>query len=244
MTLKQALSSFKKLSQNNQLAHGYLFFGENRGQINNLVQQLPEIVLGHDSSRFFDFLIINGVSSGLKEILGLNQFIRHKPLVTKKIAIILNADKLTPEAQNALLKISEEPPPYAIFIMTVFSPDSILSTLASRFQNLYINSKVSTEDIKQSIAGPFIDRSLALNKSHNIKDDIKSIIEDLLGDEANAEELLDGWALGIIDYLTKSLEQNYKILRDFLFYWQNLNQFNLNQRLQIEVMLYKLARIN
>ena len=56
-----------------------------------------------------------------------------KPFYAKrKIYILDNADKLTVEAQNALLKIFEEPPLYATVILICSNISKILSTIISR----------------------------------------------------------------------------------------------------------------
>ncbi len=49
-----------------------------------------------------------------------------------KIYIIESADKMTVEAQNAFLKIFEEPPSYAVFILLCESADALLVTVRSR----------------------------------------------------------------------------------------------------------------
>lgn len=52
----------------------------------------------------------------------------------RKIFIIEQGDDLSVEAQNALLKVLEEPPPYATFIICVTSKEKLLSTVLSRSQ--------------------------------------------------------------------------------------------------------------
>jgi DNA polymerase-3 subunit delta' len=49
-----------------------------------------------------------------------------------KIYIIDEAEKLTPEAQNAILKTIEEPPEYAVIILLAENPDMLLPTILSR----------------------------------------------------------------------------------------------------------------
>jgi len=49
-----------------------------------------------------------------------------------KIFIIEEAESMSPGAQNALLKILEEPPQHAIFILTVSKRQAILPTISSR----------------------------------------------------------------------------------------------------------------
>lgn len=49
-----------------------------------------------------------------------------------KIYIIDEAQKLTLQAQNALLKTIEEPPAYAVVMLLADNPDALLPTISSR----------------------------------------------------------------------------------------------------------------
>lgn len=49
-----------------------------------------------------------------------------------KIYIVNDADKLTLQAQNALLKTIEEPPAYAVILLLANNPDALLPTITSR----------------------------------------------------------------------------------------------------------------
>ncbi|MGQ9678778.1 MAG: DNA polymerase III subunit [bacterium] len=51
-----------------------------------------------------------------------------------RIFIVLNAHQMTSEAQNALLKMLEEPQPNTIFILTTDGPEALLATIRSRCQ--------------------------------------------------------------------------------------------------------------
>ena len=51
-----------------------------------------------------------------------------------KVYIIDDADKMTPNAQNALLKVFEEPPANVVIFMLTESDDAILTTIKSRAQ--------------------------------------------------------------------------------------------------------------
>ena len=50
----------------------------------------------------------------------------------RKVIILADADPMNPQAQNALLKILEEPPAYMLFILTVESRAKMLPTVQSR----------------------------------------------------------------------------------------------------------------
>ena len=54
----------------------------------------------------------------------------------RRVVIIDSADALLPEAQNALLKTLEEPPPASMFVLVTSRPDVLLPTVRSRCQQL------------------------------------------------------------------------------------------------------------
>jgi DNA polymerase-3 subunit delta' len=72
-----------------------------------------------------------------------------RPLYSRyKIIIINDADSMTVQAQNALLKSLEEPPPYVVFILTVQSGAAVTPTVKSRCQRILFD-KLRDEEIMQ-----------------------------------------------------------------------------------------------
>jgi len=76
-----------------------------------------------------------------KQIISIDQVrdLQHqlslKPYAAKfKIGIILEAQRMTTEAQNALLKTLEEPPAHSVLVLTAPSTKSLLPTTVSRCQ--------------------------------------------------------------------------------------------------------------
>ncbi|MDR0862364.1 MAG: hypothetical protein LBN30_06295 [Oscillospiraceae bacterium] len=54
-----------------------------------------------------------------------------------KVYIVHPADLMNPQAQNALLKLLEEPPPHVNLLLLAQSPDALLETVRSRCVELY-----------------------------------------------------------------------------------------------------------
>lgn len=72
-------------------------------------------------------------SISINEIRELKKHIFQKPVKDKfKFVIIEQAEKLTTEAQNALLKIFEEPPSHAVIVLEAKNKSQILETIQSR----------------------------------------------------------------------------------------------------------------
>ena len=61
------------------------------------------------------------------------------------MVIVTEADALVPQAQNALLKTLEEPPPSSVFILLTTHPDVLLPTVRSRLITLAFPETGPTE---------------------------------------------------------------------------------------------------
>lgn len=60
-----------------------------------------------------------------------------QPYGGKALYILNGFDEATPEAMNAVLKVLEEPPEYAIILLVVKNPASIIETIHSRTITLF-----------------------------------------------------------------------------------------------------------
>ena len=69
----------------------------------------------------------------LKETMGFGSFEG-----SFRLTLIRDADRMTPQAANSLLKLLEEPPPGWIFLLTASDTSSLLPTLVSRCQVLRV----------------------------------------------------------------------------------------------------------
>ncbi len=79
----------------------------------------------------------------------LNDDIVLKPYSSKyKIYIIADAEKMSIQAQNALLKTIEEPPAYAVILLLTTNADGFLSTIQSRCVRLDLKA-VSDDKIRK-----------------------------------------------------------------------------------------------
>lgn len=82
----------------------------------------------------------------IDQIRELQKEISYKPYESDyKIYIIDNAENMTEQAQNSLLKTLEEPPEYAIIILTNEDKNDLISTIVSRCQEVKLYNQ--PEDI-------------------------------------------------------------------------------------------------
>src|SRR5688572_13288208 len=86
-------------------------------------------------SKFPDLYIHSTEKSsiGIEDIRDLNQFLMLKPYSWKaKVVLLPKSEKLTYEAQNALLKTLEEPPPDTFIFLMSQNTRTFLPTIISR----------------------------------------------------------------------------------------------------------------
>jgi DNA polymerase-3 subunit delta' len=75
----------------------------------------------------------SGNQTRIQQIHDMVRDLSYAPLSGKyRVFIIEQADTLNPSSGNAILKILEEPPPYAVLILISTNPNSLLPTIRSR----------------------------------------------------------------------------------------------------------------
>ena len=121
--------------KSNMISHAYMFEGPNGIGKNTMARELAAILL--EMENLFnspDYIEIkpDGNSIKIAQIRKLQSDILVKPYKSYKIYVIDEAQKMTVEAQNALLKTLEEPPKYAIIILITDNKESLLDTIKSR----------------------------------------------------------------------------------------------------------------
>ena len=118
----------------------YLIEGTNQSEIRNNIDKL-RIECGIQNVKGPDILTLEpvGRSIGISEIHKAQDFLKIKPLISKKkLLVIYEAQKLTPDAQNALLKTLEEPPAHAVFILATTEPHLYPAQLPVLFLKLLV----------------------------------------------------------------------------------------------------------
>lgn len=104
-----------------------------------IVRYIAQQILGSESlsSHAYYTEIKPDKSITIEQIRDLNKFMKLKTSGTasiRRVALVLEADNMTTEAQNALLKLLEEPPADTMLIMTAANIHNLLPTIQSRVQ--------------------------------------------------------------------------------------------------------------
>ncbi len=110
-----------------------------------------------DSGSNPDFRAVrtDGASIGVDEIRDIQGDVAIKPMYSRrKVYIIEEADKMTVQAQNCLLKTLEEPPSYVVIILTASNYEALLETIRSRSQRSSFK-KYTQAQVRQAVADKF-----------------------------------------------------------------------------------------
>ncbi len=120
-------------------------------------RQKKALSIAYQDSSKFDIVILNSEESGgIGDIKKLLTQTHQRPYQSEaQTFIIAEAQNLTLEAQNALLKALEEPPQSSRFVLTASTAQSLLSTVTSRCQILEVESETPSQLKTDSIISFF-----------------------------------------------------------------------------------------
>src|SRR3989344_4175306 len=143
-------------------------------------------------------------SIGIGEIRKGLERLSLKPFVSKaKVALIEEAQNLTLEAQNALLKTLEEPPKDSFLILTCPNEDLLLPTVVSRCVNLRVSSKLGSEvpDEREKIFETNFFDLLSFSLKERL--DFIELSKEDFEDRETAIKMIDTWLLALHKSLKK-----------------------------------------
>ena len=224
--------------KNNQVSHSYMFIGEEGIGKKEIAKEFAKNILclgenkpcnqckscvEFNSENHPDFQIIEPEGNTLKIdiIREFQKKVVEKPITSeKKVYIINDSDKMTPEAQNCLLKTLEEPPEFVIIILIGKNENFFLSTIKSRclimhFEKLPNNElkellenryqiKVKSGLMLESFQGS-IGKALKMQEQYEMYESIEEIIKKL-----QEKSIID--ILKTSEIIYKSKEEIFDIL--------------------------------
>ena len=265
-------NTLEKSIKTNQITHSYLMIGIQGIGKKLLAKEYAKVILGsNDIINNPDFLCIepDGNSIKIDQIRNLQKEIQEKPIISnKKVYIIDDADLMTKEAQNCLLKTLEEPPKFAVIILIGSNENAFLPTIKSRCMILHFNILSDLEiksylqeqynelNVTQSmldIAGGSIGRAINLKDKQEQYSKVEEIINNLdkkdLIDIVQASEILyksKDDINDILDYiniiLLKKAKENYLYTNCIKIVENTKKRLaqNSNYDMSIDDMLFKM----
>ncbi len=153
---KDILSSVDAMFESGRIPHSFLIFGEkglgkktiadyiaSRLVESERVNAHPDVIYAEHEGK------LQGFKADHVRHLMADSFITPNN-ADKKVYIFTDCDNMSQTAQNALLKVVEEPPSFSYFIFTVSSKDLMLSTILSRVVSIGA-TECSEEDCRKAL---------------------------------------------------------------------------------------------
>ena len=222
-------TALEKSVNQNKVSHSYLFVGMQGIGKKMIATEFAKMLLCLDNKKYCnncksciefatennpDFLLISpeGNSIKIEQIRDIQKKIQEKPIISnKKVYIIDDADLMTQEAQNCLLKTLEEPPEFATIILIGSNSNAFLPTIKSRCTIMNFD-KITNDEMKQY-----------LKKQYNIDNIDENMIQMYQGSIGKAIEL-------------KEKQEEYKNIEKII---NNINQYDLVDFINNAEFLYK-----
>ena len=164
---QQVKEELTKIIEEEKILHSYMFVGIEGIGKQMIAKKFAQMILCTNGGRKGcntckscieftsnnnpDFLYIepDGNNIKIEQIRYLKRKIQEKPIISnRKVYIINDADKMTTEAQNCLLKTLEEPPEYSTIILIGSNQNLFLNTIKSRCMIISFKP-IETELIKK-----------------------------------------------------------------------------------------------
>ena len=224
--------------ENNMATHSYLFVGISGIGKKMIAKEFAKMLLCNgenkycnsckscvefDSNNNPDFMCIEPQESTIKidQIRYLQKKIQEKPIISNnKVYIIDDADCMTTEAQNCLLKTLEEPPQFATIILIGSNESLFLPTIRSRcmivnFRPLnneqikeFLRTHYNMENINENTLDMFegsIGRAISLKDKQEEYKSIQDVIENI-----DKRDIID--IVNLADPIYKGKDEIFDIL--------------------------------
>lgn len=147
------------------------------------IEKITELCQKLQEECMYDTLLVSQVRKAAA-------WLRLMPMHKKKVLIIENADNMQEAARNAFLKILEEPPAYAVFILTAVHRTAVIPTILSRVRPYFFIER-DAEYQRAVIERVFRNPQFCATASQGMK--IISYLQSFL--PVNAEQLQEAAAV-------------------------------------------------
>jgi len=173
-------------------AHAVLLCGPDGIGKTAIAQHVISTLLGVAEDKlgqYPHFLVLEPEAQGsisIEAIRGLQKFLQLKTIGDKPLrraVLIEHAQGLTTEAQNAYLKLLEEPPADTLLVLTVTSPRALLPTIVSRLQTVTVHTP--TEDQMQPMLAASGKDAATVRQAYFLSGGLPGLLHALVAGEAD-----------------------------------------------------------
>lgn len=192
----------------NKPAHAILLVGPSGSGKSSLARQLGAAIIGIEPEQLEKFayakLITHQDSKiGIDTIRELERFVGlkvPKSAPVNRLIIISDSDSLTLEAQNALLKLLEEPPESTVLILTSKHAQALLPTIRSRVQTINIHMPEKAK-VKEYFTALNHDQT-EVERAYSISGGLPGLMSSILNDQNHKLSEATEWARRLLSQST------------------------------------------
>ncbi|PIP30138.1 hypothetical protein COU12_02600 [Candidatus Jorgensenbacteria bacterium CG10_big_fil_rev_8_21_14_0_10_54_38] len=233
--------AFQKLVKEGRLSHAYLFFGEAQtGKYTfarSFAHFLEQGMFAVSGAPLIDVQWCAPVDGtiGINAVRELRTFLSQTPLRSpRRLAVVNDAHLLTAEAQSAMLKIVEEPPPHSLIILIAHDPQVLFPPLLSRLAKVYFprfsNAELA-EALVKSFRVPAARAREVARRSFGRLGRALSLIQGV-GGEKKERTFSDELEERILSLWERGAETHGSALAYLLDREMNVKRYNVNENLQ------------
>jgi DNA polymerase-3 subunit delta' len=239
----QHIQNYLKNSiENKRISHAYLFEGSEHSEKRTMALWFAKL-LGCTGPDITEITVPQDKKEiRIEQIRELRRYLSLSPHSSPyKVAIINEAEKMTDEAANALLKTLEEPRGNAVLILMTTLASALPETILSRCEEI----KFRTGSLDK-ISKNFIKKESIDILKQPLNDAFKFIEKITKKEDDEILALLDSWLFWFRDLLLKdkktkySQEQLVKIIREIQRAKDLISNTNTNQRLALENLVLEI----
>ncbi len=220
MDFSSICREFIDREEKGRLPHAFLLFGganeEKISFVRSFANFLERGEFAEPSGTLSDFFEVladeEGGDIGIDSARKIKNFLFQSPNCSaKRVAVVNSAHRMTVHAQNAVLKIVEEPPIRGLIFFIADTENTILETLLSRLERIYFGVKAEASEKKEILLelpeGPISD--------------------------AEAENIFHG----LIASFRKSPIENSRKIKILLRRLVAVKEWNTNKKLQLKAVI-------
>ncbi len=250
-----ALNYLERAHEQNRLGHAYLISGAPGSGKRKLAASLASLVNGTESEDIFstrarDIFLAEPESRSRRIVTEQIRSLEHALHMRateggRKVAIIVEADRLQPQAANAFLKTLEEPPDHSLLLLLSALPEVLPDTILSRcipipLSMVEVAAPAEEAELVELLRATAREKTWNLQHSYQIAQGLQRLLggireeikaahaEALKAEEARYRNSTDGsWLADREDYYKALTESQYlrrraRLLETLLVWWSDL----------------------
>src|SRR2546430_5878402 len=255
-TRKAAIGLLRRAHNQNRLGHAYLISGPAGSGKREVAAELASTVNGTDaddvfSSKAREIFLAEPESKSRRILIEQIRELEHGLQMRaaegrRKVAIIVEADRLQPQAANAFLKTLEEPPSNSLLLLLSALPEALPDTIVSRCISIPLTASADEMELAERaelvelLRDAAREKSWSVQQAYRVGQGLQSLLakireqiktqtaESLKNEEARYRNSTDGaWLDDREDYykaLTESLyiQRRAALVEVLLEFWSDV----------------------